>query len=327
MDLRPHVVILGAGASAAAFPNGDARGNPLPTMQTLIDVVGLAPLLRRIGVTGQTEDFESVYSRLHSQHPASPTLREMEETVYAYFAGLSLPETPSLYDHLILSLRPKDVVATFNWDPFLFDAWHRNRDFAPLPEIVHLHGNVRVGCCLRDRLQGRNGGDCPECNQPLVPTRLLYPVEVKDYTANPFLEQEWKQLRWALRNAFALTIFGYSAPATDVEAAALMGEAWSGDRRRIFETSEVIDIKDKQTLREQWRRFTYSQHFLYASDFYDSWIPRHSRRSCEALYYPTVKGLFVEDADFPRDSDFNGLRRWIEGLAQAEHQLDTRSGL
>ena len=27
---KPHVVILGAGASAAAFPNGDKNGNKLP---------------------------------------------------------------------------------------------------------------------------------------------------------------------------------------------------------------------------------------------------------------------------------------------------------
>ena len=36
-----------------------------------------------------------------------------------YFSSLALPEHPSIYDYLVLGLRPKDVIATFNWDPFL----------------------------------------------------------------------------------------------------------------------------------------------------------------------------------------------------------------
>ncbi|MFW6223076.1 MAG: hypothetical protein ACOC3T_05645 [Bacteroidota bacterium] len=36
---RPHVVILGAGASAAAFPQGDANGKKLPVMNDLADIV------------------------------------------------------------------------------------------------------------------------------------------------------------------------------------------------------------------------------------------------------------------------------------------------
>ncbi len=38
---RPHVVILGAGASLAAFPNGDANGISLPLMYNFIKKLGL----------------------------------------------------------------------------------------------------------------------------------------------------------------------------------------------------------------------------------------------------------------------------------------------
>ena len=48
---RPHVVILGAGASLAAFRNGDRNGNTLPLMDDLIDVLDLRPLLE-VGVGG-----------------------------------------------------------------------------------------------------------------------------------------------------------------------------------------------------------------------------------------------------------------------------------
>jgi len=36
----PHVVILGAGASKAAFPDGDKNRNPLPLLDDLPNIVG-----------------------------------------------------------------------------------------------------------------------------------------------------------------------------------------------------------------------------------------------------------------------------------------------
>jgi cyclic nucleotide-binding protein len=46
---------------------------------------------------------------------------ELLEIAREDFARLLVrhPELLTLYDHLVLSLRPKDVIATFNWDPFL----------------------------------------------------------------------------------------------------------------------------------------------------------------------------------------------------------------
>jgi hypothetical protein len=134
-----HVVILGAGASVAAFPQGDANGRKLPTMDGLIEVLGLEPVLRMGGVKNTRRNFENIYSELYETDPGLPILKEVEDIIYAYFDALRLPEKPTLYDHLLMSLRPKDMVATFNWDPFLFDAWDRIRDSVPVPEIVHLH--------------------------------------------------------------------------------------------------------------------------------------------------------------------------------------------
>ena len=58
---NPHVFILGAGASRAACPNGDAKGRELPVMADLIDLVGLGPLLTQHGIASQEGDFEAVY--------------------------------------------------------------------------------------------------------------------------------------------------------------------------------------------------------------------------------------------------------------------------
>ncbi|MBC8348881.1 MAG: hypothetical protein O3A82_02200 [Verrucomicrobia bacterium] len=37
---KPHVVLLGAGASMASFPEGDRNGNILPGMNDLPTIVG-----------------------------------------------------------------------------------------------------------------------------------------------------------------------------------------------------------------------------------------------------------------------------------------------
>ena len=39
--IRPHVVLLGAGASRAAFPSGDGCFRKVPVMNDLLDIVGL----------------------------------------------------------------------------------------------------------------------------------------------------------------------------------------------------------------------------------------------------------------------------------------------
>jgi hypothetical protein len=45
-----HIVILGAGASIAAFPHGDVNDKKLPTMDNLVEMLDLEPLLEQRGV-------------------------------------------------------------------------------------------------------------------------------------------------------------------------------------------------------------------------------------------------------------------------------------
>jgi len=42
---RPHVVLLGAGASYAAFPDGDKNGRKLPLLKDFVEVIGLQGLI------------------------------------------------------------------------------------------------------------------------------------------------------------------------------------------------------------------------------------------------------------------------------------------
>ncbi len=134
---RPHVVILGAGASFAATPKGDRNGNRLPLMDNFVDVVGLRNILERHQLGHLAEqNFEDVYSNIHAAQTKHVALQEIESAVDSYFRRLALPDNPTIYDYLVLSLRPKDVIATFNWDPFLFEACRRNCTITPMPRVT-----------------------------------------------------------------------------------------------------------------------------------------------------------------------------------------------
>ncbi len=91
-----HVVILGAGASVQAFPKGDANGKRLPTMENLIEMLGLEPVLRRAEVKNRRRNFENIYSELYEADPGLPLLREIEDIIYAYFSSLGVCR--SIYD-------------------------------------------------------------------------------------------------------------------------------------------------------------------------------------------------------------------------------------
>ena len=322
--LRRHIVILGAGASVAAFPNGDANGKKLPTMDNFIEMLDLAPVLEREGVKDTSRNFEDIYSELYELNPSSPFLKEVEKIVYTYFESLKLPESPTMYDHLLMSLRPKDIVATFNWDPFLFDAWNRNKDKIPVPEIVHLHGNVRVAHCPEHPTYGKHGMYCPKCDRKLIPTQLLYPITVKNYSNDSFIKTEWEVLKHGLRNAMTLTIFGYSAPHTDKEAVDLMKTAWDKENKFI-ERIEIIDIKEKDILWKQWDAFIIRTYCNHEKDFCESRISRYPRRTCEALLAQTFYGQWVENNHLPSEADFDELVTWITPLIEAENRLNQES--
>ena len=50
MKNRPHVVILGAGASCAAIPKGDKNGRKISAMSGFIDKLGFRKILNEVDI-------------------------------------------------------------------------------------------------------------------------------------------------------------------------------------------------------------------------------------------------------------------------------------
>jgi hypothetical protein len=108
-------------------------------MDTIIGTLGFEDLLNDKGISYIDRGFEDLYSDL-SLNPLYNDVRvKIEEEIYNYFYNMVIPDEPTLYDYLVLSLREKDLIATFNWDPLLFQALKRNAHIKNLPKIVTNH--------------------------------------------------------------------------------------------------------------------------------------------------------------------------------------------
>ena len=285
----PHVVILGAGASKAAFGRGDANRRLVPLMNELPEVLGdpWRELVESASVAGV--GFETQFTRLHESPTHRGDLHEIEGMLLDYFSSLSLPEHPTIYDYLVLGLRQKDVIATFNWDPFLMLAHVRNRAVAELPEIRFLHGCVRYASCPDHDVLGQPGEYCGMCRNALVQSSIIFPHHEKDYARDGIIARDWAFVEERLKAAFHLTIFGYSGPATDYKAKELLLGGWKRTPMWRFSHVEIIDLGDTDELRQNWREFIPFHHDMVVGSFWESTIARWPRRTAE---YKTAASLY-----------------------------------
>ena len=172
---RPHVVLLGAGASRAAFPDGDGRGRPVPLMSELPDLLGPSWTDLVARASPPVNGFEPQFIWLRSLDRYADCLHDIERSLFDYFVNLTLPDHATIYDHLVLGLRRKDLIATFNWDPFLLLAHKRNRlPDLNLPDIRFLHGCVLYASCAQHpQVLGSPGEICSRCERSLIRSNLI----------------------------------------------------------------------------------------------------------------------------------------------------------
>ncbi len=316
---KPHVVILGAGASYAAFPNGDRNGRKLPLMNNFVETLGIEDLILRTGLSFSSTNFEDIYSEIHKRPGLKDIREELENIVYNYFKGMELPDEPTIYDHLVLSLRNKDFIATFNWDPFLVQAIRRNGERFKMPRPLFLHGNVEVGYCKEGHMMGNNGGYCHHCGEKLTQTPLLYPVGEKNYHLDEFISRQWAAMADLLKHTFMVSIFGYGAPTSDASAIALLKEAWGSVDSRNLEEFEIIDVRDEDDLRDTWSPFIHSHHYHVENTFYNSWIANHPRRTGEAYLNQFIDAQFIDNNPLPQSANFEELWAWYDRLQEVEN--------
>lgn len=325
MKNRPHVVILGAGASCAAIPDGDKYGRKISAMSGFIEKLGLGNILSKVELITESNNLEDIYMELDERGKVELVCKEvkneLEVAIREYMNGFELPDKATIYDFLVLSLTSKDLIATFNWDPFLVQAIGRVQKYTKnIPQVAFLHGNVAVGYCSKDNIMGNVGMTC-RCGQTLKPTSLLFPIKNKDYASDIAISKSWKQLKNALKNAYMVTIFGYSAPTSDAEAVAMLKQAWGSVDERKLEEIELIDIRDEEVVIESWNQFIHTHHYSYHTDFFNTTLARCPRRSCEATFDRLMNCIWLDgNKGFKKGMDFSDIDNIVGFLIDEENR-------
>lgn len=265
--ISPHVVILGAGATIAALSQGDKNGKRQYSMNQLAQITSIKRVLEEYGINADTiENFESFFSSLHSENSNSPLIAKIEKEIYAYYENMYLPDEPTIYDYLVLSLTDKDLIATFNWDPFIDQAVARNSSVGRMPKIVHLHG------CVNSKSR-----------------KLLYPTMEKDYSGIPDIKEDWDIFDDYLKRAICITIFGYSAPLSDIEARKRIKEKIEkNDSNQLIDT-QIIDIKTHEELEKTWFNIVNQRFFSSVDCFENSALSLFVRNTCEQYVNATMQ--------------------------------------
>lgn len=326
MKNRPHVVILGAGASCAAIPNGDKYGKKISAMSGFIEKLGLSNIISRVNIHTSSDNLEDIYMELDERSKDEQNCKEvkeeLEKIIREYMSDYQLPDNPTVYDYLVMSLTSKDLIVTFNWDPFLVQAIGRAMKYTNnIPQAAFLHGNVAVGFCEEDNVMGNVGAIC-KCGQPLRPMRLLFPIKKKDYSSDIAINKSWKTLNNALEQAYMITIFGYSAPKSDAEAVAMMKRAWGSIDDRKLEEIELIDIRDKEEVIDSWSQFIHTHHYSYHTSFFDSTLAKCPRRSCEATFDRLMNCIWLDGSKgFKDNMSFSDIDKLIYMLIDEEKKI------
>lgn|SRR5574344_735034 len=322
MKERPHVVILGAGASVATIPNGDINGKKISVMNNFFENTGMIDLLHDIKLETKSKNLEDIYNEVYENESLRDLKGKLEKAIYTYFYDIEIPKEPTIYDLLLLSLRSKDLIATFNWDPLLLQAYQRvSKITNDLPDLSFLHGNVLVGVCEKDKRGGCIGNNCPVCNEPFTPIPLLYPIKKKEYNKDLFNRDSWNTVKKYLERAYIITIFGYSAPPSDVEAIKMLKEAWGDNQKRNLEETEIIDIKEDDQLLKTWEPFINSHHYEIKKSFYQSIIGSFPRRSCECIFDQFMNCKWLRgDKGLKENMSWSDVKKYFGNLLNDENQ-------
>ena len=318
---RPHVFILGAGASKAAIPYGDRNGINCPLMEGFIEKAGLKHIISHIPLKTKSNNLEDIYSELHILGKYKRELKELEKGIYDYFRKLVIPYTPILYDYLLLSLRSKDFIFSFNWDDLIVQAYLRVSTITKdLPKLYFLHGNVAMGYCDHcSKLYHIADKFCPNCYRKLKLQPLLYPITNKRYDKDKSISNAWEDFLAVLQNCSILTIFGYGAPPSDSAAIEMMYKAFSQEFRKL-DKIEIIDIKDERKLIDNWSPFLASTnyHIKCYKDFFDSTIGEFPRRTVEGYCKRNNNWFGSSNIRLKPNLTFEELEKLILPLLQEE---------
>ena len=119
-----------------------------------------------------------------------------------------------------------------------------------------------------------------------------------------------------------LSIFGYGAPKSDVEAIKLMKEGWGDVKDRSMEETEIVDIRPEDDLRQNWDAFIHTHHL--SLKYTDSFLIARGLQNIQGdrvklLGNNFMKRNSLKENPIPKALAFADLYDWVSALTAVEH--------
>jgi hypothetical protein len=100
-----------------------------------------------------------------------------------------------------------------------------------------------------------------------------------------------------------------------------MKEAWGPKEKRNLEQTTFITFQRKKEVLENWESFIHTHHYDIHKSFYDSWLSKHPRRSCEALWRALMENKFIPSNSIPKDTSLLKLWEWYSQFIEPEENV------
>jgi hypothetical protein len=147
-------------------------------------------------------------------------------------------------------------------------------------------------------------------------------MKEKNYTDDPFISSQWESLQFYIQYAYRITIFGYSAPVSDVDARELMLKVWRANQVRDFSQLEVVDIKSKKQLKETWSDFIVRNNYGFLKKIFDTYMFHYPRRSCDAFAGATLQQRPWKENKMSWFKSLDELQQWVTPLVEEERRYN-----
>ncbi len=97
-----------------------------------------------------------------------------------------------------------------------------------------------------------------------------------------------------------------------------MLDVWSENGTRDLAHIDLIDVKDREEIKENWNGFIVRENYAIRDDFFDTYLGIHPRRSCDAFAMATLQQAPWKDNHFPKGVSLKELQDWIMPLVEEE---------
>lgn len=152
---------------------------------------------------------------------------------------------------------------------------------------------------------------------------LLFPIGEKDYSSYSVIQNQWHRALYYLSRAAGITIYGYSAPASDLNAVELLKSAFKQSNTQDIAPFTIINLKKNESVQKsKWKDFFDARMVFFCESFEETILWSHPRVSLEAMFDSILQGHPRETLKpFRKFFKLEDLQAFVMGIDEFEMNL------